>query len=117
MNPDELVMWIFKHRRNKVFKKYTVKDIKHSIVSAIADNCCVVLQDQCNSSILGIVLARRDDERKLLYVENILTIRSGLMPVFVEAFVNRFPGWSIAAKRRGREVSYNTKNFLRHYGK
>src|SRR5689334_17229172 len=102
---DKLVLWILKHRCKKAFNKFTAWDIKHALLHAILLDCCVVLKDGDN--FVGVVVAERDDEKREIYVQNILTTKRGLMPEFIKVFKTRFADYHIKARRKGKIVSYN----------
>lgn len=104
----ELVLFITRHRKNtKAFKDWQPIDIINGIVNALKLNCCVVDRDYYGV-IQGILLGKPDKDTQILHINEILIAQGseGVVKRMLLEFNQRFPGYSIQAKRKGKVVRY-----------
>ena len=108
---DQAVDWVLEHRRGKAFEKYNSQQIEWAISRAI--NCKGFAFAQLESGkLIGIICATPNTVEKTLRVHEVLCIDPRALPSMAMAFMQRFHGYAITAKRRGRERTYRTNRLV-----
>jgi len=91
---SELAIWCLLNRRGNAFKDSSLSGIAYSIGKAIDDNAALCVTGE-KGEILGMVCAHRDEERKVLFVSNIISIRPGIIKQMVSYFLKNFPSYTL----------------------
>lgn len=103
---DEVVDFIMKHRRGKAFRNYTHSGVRINISWAAANNSLVCVYDDLDDTLIGVGVGFR--EAGILHVENILTIRKGVLKTMMRWFHSMYPNHRITARRHDKFVTYDT---------
>ena len=108
----DLTEWIIRNRTGASFKDYTELHIIGMLDRCAKDNTMLVIHH--NDIIEGIVCGRVLNDDKVFYVDDILTLRKGLVKQMMRTFVMRFPGYTIQGRHRsGRERNFNSDKLFR----
>lgn len=108
---NDAVRWVMEHRKNKAFIHQTRQQVGWAIDRAINANAFGYVID-AEGALLGLCCGTPDRENKTLWVSQILCIDRRALPALVERFHEQFNGYKILAKRRGKEVSYDTERLV-----
>jgi len=110
----ELVKFVLEHRRGKAFYGYTEEHIAYNIYVASQEGTMQYAKNP-EGEICGIVIACKDNESKIFYVQDMLTTETWVIKSFIKVFKERFSDYQIRAqrwygkKRMNREfVQYKT---------
>lgn len=113
----DLVSFVLRNRKGKVFKDWEPWQIDVVISQAISRNSICV--DICDVSgiIFGIVIGTPDVSKKVMHIDQILTTHDSTMRKFGQWFRENYPEFTITAIRRGKFVDYgkNTIKLLERF--
>lgn len=109
---EEARDWVLEHRKGKVFQNQTPDQIEWAIARAIHAGGFTFAQD-ADEQIVGICCASPNSVEKTLRVHHILAIDPTVLPSMIASFKKRFSGYTITAKRRGREIRYRTERLIK----
>lgn len=112
-----ILEFILKNRRGKAFKDFTVGDIMSTVSEAASLNGLAMVIDNNNdlSAIaIGFPYIKDSTQEKFLHVHTVLTTKIGDLKTLLLEFQNRFPNFTITARRRGKIVKYlNTPKLIK----
>lgn len=108
---EEMLAFVMKHRKGAAFKGFTPAQIYSTLrfAESLGGLAFVVAPD---GSIAGVVTAIPDERRAMLRISHILCIKNNALPLLIAEFYERFPGFKLCAKRRGKEIVYNDTDKL-----
>lgn len=116
MTSDDLVSFILRYKKGKVFRDFSPKDITTSISNAIDKGLVII--DASVTSIRGLLMFSLDFEKRTLHVDQALTIHSNSLPVLINRaceIYGRENFDTITFHRRGNLRVYNLKQFLNKF--
>jgi len=108
---EEAVDWVMEHRREKAFAKQTNQQIEWAIHRAVHCQGFAFAQDD-KGNLIGLICATPNSVEKTLRVHEVLCIDPRALPSMAMAFLKRFHGYTITARRHGREVIYRRTSRL-----
>lgn len=100
------VQFILENRKGKVFRDWTQDQIAMCLNEAIEAKA-LALSFSVEDGIDGICTGKPDHERRILRVTHLLVGGREALRHILAFYRQRFSGWTITAKRRGREVIYS----------
>lgn len=101
----DLVEFVLKHRKGKVWLGWTREQLAQEIALAANRNSLSFIA-KADGTVEGLVVFEEAPSYKLIHINNILTIRKGIIKLFCMAFKSRYPGWDIQGNRRDYLVRY-----------
>ena len=102
--------WILRNRKNKTFKNQTFEQICH-LLTYCANNLTMLCITEDNS-IVGVVCCKKNIDTKVMFVYEILALKSGIIKQMLQWFRLNYPQYTLEAKRHGRFVKYINVNKL-----
>lgn len=112
MTAGYIADWILENRTGKVFKGWTKDQLVVAIANAVNDATFVVDTSELGE-IQGVVIAERNDDYKLLHIQNILCKKPGVLKRFALKFKQLYPSWDIQAYRKNENiVRYDTRKLI-----
>ena len=106
----DAVAFVLKHRKNKVFKDFSIGEIVQDITTAIGKNAFAYVQDE-GGRLKGIIVCEPVPATRTLHVKQWLCIGPCLRE-FSELYRRLYNGWTITANRRDRSVVYRTERLM-----
>lgn len=103
----ELVEFVLANKSDRTFKGYTDEQIISMLRDGI-ENHSLYYEQGLDGRIKGMILASVDSQRKLLWVDENLAMSLGTLRRFAQKAKINFPNYSIAGKRHGRDVYFDT---------
>lgn len=110
----DILKFIIRHRKNKAFRDTSYRKIVEMINNGIKNASIVVVNDK-DGEIVGVCIGHNYNLGKVFFVQNILTIRTGVLKTCLSKFHALWPDYEIVADRHGRRVSYNTTKLLNKF--
>ena len=107
----ELIQFCLRHRKNKVFKGWTPQQIGWGIERALNHKGFAMAIGE-DGNLAGICLSTPDHEARVLHVHDVLCIRRGALPAMLLKCKEWFPGYTIAAQRKGCNRVYKTPRLI-----
>jgi hypothetical protein len=105
----DLVSFVLRHRKNKVFKDWEPWQIDTVIAQAsFRNSICVDICD-ISGTIFGIVIGTPNHSNKVMHIDQILTIHVSTMRKFGQWLRTNYPGYTLTAIRRGKFVDYGKR--------
>ena len=116
----DLVRYVLANRRGNAFLDHHEHDIA-SLIDGYASKGTMFYACDQENNICGIVIASRNTEAKVVFVLQILTTESWVLPEFIKMLKTTFKGYKLKAHRwkgTGREkevlTDYNTNRLMKH---
>lgn len=94
MNIYDVVDWIKKNRTGYAFKDYSDDLIISQICGSIRNDIFRISVDE-NKNIIGIVCGERNDTTKIIFINDILTTRFGVVKQFLSECVEKYPDYEL----------------------
>jgi len=113
LTPSDLIAFVLRYRKNKVFKSFSPEQIWWTISRSIKDNAFFVAVDDVTGQLIGLVCATPDHEKKVLRINHVLTTDKRGIPTLLSKYHQHFEGYRMTAARRGREVCYDTPKLVK----
>lgn len=103
----EMVKFVLDNRKGNAFVDYSEELIANAINEAAKNNTMLYCLTE-DGKICGLILARADDENKIMHVDDCLTKEKWCLKSFVNEFRKRWPNYKLTAARRKKFIEYNT---------
>lgn len=99
----DVIKFILKHRKGKAFDGWSEAEIVNYVFNRAAQGLMLVAKQ--GKSVIGVVCAEQY-AGNIIHVENILTIKPGVIKIFMEGFEKLFPGFKLEGYRHGKLKIY-----------
>jgi len=114
----DILDFVLKNRRGKAFAGFSTFDIMSTIQDSDSVNGLgMVVNDNNQLIALAIGFPYENSHGKFLHIHSILTAREnsqGGLKALLKLFLQRFPGFTISARRKGKFSVYsNTPKLLK----
>lgn len=109
---DELLEYILANRKGKAFP-YQPDIIRTILCNCIIFNTLAYAVND-NGKVIGVVCCRKNEAKKKLFVDDILTTEPSALPVFIRIFTQTYPDYEIeGTTATGKFRTYNTSKLVR----
>jgi len=107
----QLIDFILEYRKDKVFTNLSKEQVAFMVKKAVDAGTLYYATD--GHKITGMILARKDDEKKILFIiENLaLTIKN--LRTFAKKAAVDFPGYGFEGIRHKRHAKFNDQKFIK----
>ncbi len=89
--------WILINRVGEAFAGYDIHKILHELAH------CEILLIINDGKLVGVVCAKKDEVKKVLYVFDILSTKEGSIKKMIRFFNENYPGYTLEGKRHNRK--------------
>jgi hypothetical protein len=103
----DLLDFVLKNKTNKVFIGCSVYHIAHELEAGISNETLLYNLDS-TGNITGMILAEKDDSRKLLFITRNLAMSLAVLKEFARIAKERFPDYTLEWKKNGIHKKHNT---------
>lgn len=103
-----LVKFVLDNRRGNAFKDYTENQIAEELFTGCTAGVVFYCVNATHDGIVGVVSGLADAKTLTLHVNNVLATESWAIKRFMELYKENFDGYTLTARRYGREVKYNS---------
>jgi hypothetical protein len=107
----EIAEWILVHRKNKVFKNYTLGEIVSRLAECVKDSTMVCMTE-VDGSIVGVACAKKDTDKHTMFVYDVLSIKKGAAKNMLQWLKANYPGYTLCGNRGGTLTVYNNLDKL-----
>ena len=109
MTIGEVAEWILRNRRGKAFEGYSLSSIIRQL-SYCADNNTMLCVTEGNQ-IVGVVCCEKHVDKKIMFIQDILTTKSGIVKRMAEFFRDNYPQYEFTGiNRHGRKRKFTSIN-------
>jgi len=102
----QMADWILENRSNKVFKDQTKEQIAIALSEGITEN--TLLYEAAGDKILGMILAVRMEDKKIIFVTENLATNLTILGRFLRRMIEMYPGYNIEGIRHGKIHKFTT---------
>lgn len=109
----QLADWIIANRKDAAFKGYTKDKIIQELVECCDNNSMLCITGP--EGILGVICCRKDVNKQVMFVYDILTTKKGIVKRMLDYFVKTYPNYTIVGHTRtGRPRSFTNAEKLKN---
>lgn len=105
-----VVAWVVKNRRGAAFKDYTRNKIYAEVMESIESEVFRYTFD--DKGLTGVVCGVKDDDKKHIYIYDILTTSKGALKALLKTANQSFPNYEIFGKVRSRKRHFKSLDNL-----
>lgn len=109
----KLVEYVLKHRRGRVFEKWTEDQLYVSFRRGVLDHSLTYFIEEYTGEVMGLCHGAPDFHTKTFFVYNILTTDKKVLPLLLATFDQFYPDFKLTATRRGKYHEYKLASFRR----
>lgn len=107
----ELVRYVLENRRGNAFRGYSELEIASGIKLA-SDNGTLLYAVDKDGTLCGVITAEDKTNENEMFIQDFLATESWVFPQFLIQFKEQWPNHTLAAKRYGRIITYNTDKLM-----
>ena len=107
----QMADWILEHRSKRAFFGYTHEHIVQEINESIKDKTFTYYAK--GNEILGVLCGKLIPEKKIFWVHDILTIKPGIVRVFMDRFLLVYPEYKLEGQRSHRMRKFDKPKQLK----
>lgn len=109
---DTVLRFVLKNRKHKVFKQWSVDQMRERFIAGAFTKQFVYTTDAAGK-LVGVLLAESRPAKKELHIMEVLTTAPGALRAMLAKFKEWYgDGWTMTARRKGRDVVYNTPRLV-----
>lgn len=109
---SELIDWIIDNRKGAAFKGYSKEKIEMELYESMFFNV-LLLSEDIDGNIIGIICGDRNLNTKQLFVKDILTTKEGVVKLFLQRCHEWYPDYTIQGiKANGKYRKFTTAKQL-----
>ena len=105
MTIGDVIDFVIEHRTNKVFKGYSNYQVAGMIIEGVNERR--LYYSESEGKITGMILATVDYEKKIVWVEENLSMTLSNLKEFLKKAVVQFHGFQIKGFKCGKDRDYS----------